>query len=79
VPETGPRPWRPIVVTGKPMFGLGCTLAVENGEAAETALKQAGGKIVMPHTVLAGVGILFSFEDTEGNILGAMQYDTNAR
>lgn len=67
------------IVPGKPMFGLECTVAVENSEAAEAAVRRAGGRIVMPRTVLAGVGTLFFFEDTEGNVLGAMQYDANAR
>ncbi len=67
------------IVPGKAMFGLECSLAVENSERAEAAVKNAGGKIVMPRTVLAGVGTLFFFEDTEGNILGAMEYDARAR
>lgn len=67
------------IVPGKPIYGLEGTLAVENSEAAEAAVLKAGGKIVMPRTVLAGVGKLFFFEDTEGNVLGAMEYDVNAR
>jgi uncharacterized protein len=67
------------ITPGKPMFGLEGTLAVESAEAAEARIKSAGGRIVMPRTVLAGVGTLFFFEDTEGNVLGAMQYDAQAR
>lgn len=67
------------IVPGKAIFGLECTLAVEDSAAAEAAILKAGGKVVMPRTVLAGVGTLFFFEDTEGNILGAMQYDSAAR
>ena len=67
------------IVPGKPMFGFECSLAVDNSEQAEAAVRRAGGKIVMPRTVLAGVGTLFFFEDTEGNIVGAMEYDARAR
>jgi uncharacterized protein len=67
------------IVAGKPVFGLECTLAVEDSAAAEAAVLKAGGKIVMQRTVLAGVGTLFFFEDSEGNVLGAMQYDSAAR
>ncbi len=67
------------IVPGKAIYGLECTLAVENSEQAEAAVKQAGGKIVMQRTVLAGIGKLFFFEDPEGNILGAMEYDSTAR
>lgn len=67
------------IVPGKPIYGLECSLSVENSEKAEAAIKKAGGKIVMPRTVIAGVGKLFFFEDTEGNIMGAMEYDAAAR
>lgn len=67
------------IVPGKSIFGLECTLSVENSEKAEAAIKKAGGKIVMPRSVIAGVGKLFFFEDPEGNIIGAMEYDANAR
>jgi hypothetical protein len=67
------------IVPGKPMHGLEGTLAVANSAQAEAAVVKAGGKIVMPRTVLAGIGTLFFFEDTEGNILGAMEYDSSVR
>ncbi|HVK81644.1 MAG TPA: VOC family protein [Verrucomicrobiae bacterium] len=67
------------IVPGKPTFGLECTLSVDDSAAVEAAVLAAGGKIVMPRTILAGVGTLFFFEDTEGNIIGAMQYDPAVR
>jgi uncharacterized protein len=70
---------RRAIVPGKSIYGLECTLAVDDSEKAEAAIKKAGGKIVMPRAVLAGVGKLFFFEDTEGNIIGAMEYDAKAR
>ena len=70
---------RRAIVPGKSIYGLECTLAVDDSEKAEAAIKKAGGKIVMPRSILAGVGKLFFFEDTEGNIIGAMEYDAKAR
>lgn len=67
------------IVPGKPTFGLECTLSVENSEATEAAILKAGGRIVMPRTILPGVGTLFFFEDTEGNIIGAMEYSSTVR
>lgn len=67
------------IVPGKPMHGLEGSLAVANSAQAEAAILKAGGRIVMPRTVLAGIGTLFFFEDTEGNILGAMEYDASVR
>ena len=67
------------IVPGKSIYGLECTLSVDNSEKAEAAIKKAGGKIVMPRSIIAGVGKLFFFEDPEGNIVGAMEYDANAR
>ncbi len=32
----------------------------------------------MPKSTITGVGTLFFFQDTEGNIAGAMQYDEQA-
>jgi len=34
-----------------------------------------GGKIVMPKFHIPTVGTLVFFEDTEGNVVGAMQYE----
>lgn len=66
------------VVPGKPVHGFECTIAVADLEAVEAAIRQHGGKIVMQRATIAGVGYLLFFEDSEGNIAGAMQYDTAA-
>ena len=34
-----------------------------------------GGRILMPPYRIEGVGELIYFEDTEGNFVGAMQYE----
>ena len=39
------------------------------------AVKAAGGKVVMGPHHIETVGTVIYFEDTEGNLVGAMQYD----
>jgi predicted enzyme related to lactoylglutathione lyase len=53
----------------------GDCLPVLQSAAAVTA---NGGRGVMQKTTIAGVGHRIFVEDTEGNIVGAMQYDTSA-
>ena len=38
-----------------------------------------GGQIVVPKMDIPKIGVLVYFQDTEGNIFGAMQADPNAR
>ena len=63
------------IVEGKPMFGFECALGVESIDDTIVAVEANGGKIVMPKFEIPTVGTLIFFEDTEGNIVGAMQYD----
>ena len=63
------------VVAGKPMFGFECTIAVDDVDETVRAVEANGGKIVMPKFHIPTVGTLIFFEDTEGNVVGAMQYD----
>jgi predicted enzyme related to lactoylglutathione lyase len=70
---------RRTLVDGERMTGFECTIAVADARAAEQAVIAAGGTILMPRTTIPRVGHLFWFRDPEGNIAGAMQYDTNAR
>jgi predicted enzyme related to lactoylglutathione lyase len=41
--------------------------------------KQAGGKIIMPKTTIAGFGYLAVCLDTEGNRIGLWETDENAK
>jgi predicted enzyme related to lactoylglutathione lyase len=66
------------IVKGKPMFGFECTVAVESIDDTIAAVEKNGGRVVMSKSVISGVGALIFFEDTERNIVGAMQYDANA-
>jgi hypothetical protein len=63
------------IVAGKPMHGFECTLGVDNIDATIAAVEANGGKIVMPKFQIPTVGTLIFFEDTEGTIVGAMQYE----
>ncbi len=63
------------LVPGAVMRGFEATLGVEDIDATIAAVEAAGGKIVMPPYRIEGVGELIYFEDTEGNLVGAMKYD----
>jgi predicted enzyme related to lactoylglutathione lyase len=64
---------------GHRMTGFECTIAVDGDvEAVAAAVVASGGRILMEKATIPGVGDLIFFEDTEGNIAGAMRYDTRA-
>ena len=63
------------LVPGQKMIGYECTIAVESIDDTIRALKERDAKIVMPKSTIAGVGTLVFFEDTVGNVVGAMQYE----
>lgn len=67
------------LLPGKPMIGYECTITVPDVDQTAAAVQAQGGKVVMPKFIIAGVGSLIFFEDTEGNVAGAMQYDQNAK
>ena len=65
-------------VPGRPMFGYECTISVANVDETAAEIEANGGKLILPKTCINGVGWIIQFLDTEGNIVGAMQYDENA-
>jgi predicted enzyme related to lactoylglutathione lyase len=67
----------PIVGTHPRSFEI--SVAVDDVDATAKKVKAAGGAIVMAKTKLDGVGTLVHFTDTEGNRVGAMQYENFAR
>ena len=67
------------LVPGKAMVGFECTIAVSDVDATSAAVEANGGKVIMKRVTIAGVGHLIFFEDPEGNLAGAMQYDVNAQ
>jgi len=66
------------IVAGVPMRGYECTISVDDIDATAKTIERNGGKIVMQICTLPGVGRLLFFQDPEGNIAGAMQYDSQA-
>lgn len=66
---------RRVPAQGQGMTGYECTISVEDLDATARAIEQHGGKITMPPMHLETVGTLLMFTDTEGNTVGAMQYD----
>lgn len=58
------------------MTGFECTFGVENIDAIIRAIEGNGGKIVMPKFQIPTVGTGVCFNDTEGNVLGAMKYES---
>jgi predicted enzyme related to lactoylglutathione lyase len=60
---------------GAKMLGFEATMGVEDIHATIAAIEAAGGRILMRPTYIEGVGKLIYFEDTESNLVGAMQYD----
>jgi len=55
------------------------TIGVESVDKAAADVKAAGGKLVMPKTVIPTVGYFAYLEDTEGNLFGVMEPDVNAK
>lgn len=60
---------------GKRMLGFECTIAVDDVDRAAASIVASGGRILMEKASIPGVGDLIWFEDPEGNVAGAMQYE----
>ena len=66
-------------VTGEGMIGYECTIGVEDVEAIQKSIQANGGTVAMAPFEIEGVGTLIMFKDTEGNTVGAMQYQEGLR
>lgn len=66
------------LVPGVRMTGMECSFGVSDIDATQAAIEKMGGKIVMPKVTIPTVGTLIFFQDPEGNIAGAMQYEKTA-
>jgi predicted enzyme related to lactoylglutathione lyase len=62
--------------TGTGLNGVEPTFAVDDVDAVAARVAAAGGTIRMTKSVIPTVGALIRFLDTEGNDIGAMQYET---
>ena|ERR1700722_17806635 len=78
-PVLGSVQGRRELVPGVRMNGFECTIAVRDIHETATKIEACGGKIVMPVATLPGIGHLLFFQDTEGTLVGAMQYEAAAR
>ena len=63
---------------GARMQGFEATMAVDDIAATAAAIEAAGGRVVAPQITIEGVGKLVYFQDPDGNVFGAMQYDPGA-
>ncbi len=66
------------LVAGQPTIGYECTISVPSIDTTATAVLANGGVTVMEKSVIVGVGTLMFFQDPEGNVFGAMQFDKKA-
>jgi predicted enzyme related to lactoylglutathione lyase len=64
--------------SGSGLNGYECTIAVDDVDSIARAVQANGGRITMPKTEIPTVGTLIYFEDTEGNVAGAMKYEKKA-
>ncbi|MBM3771197.1 MAG: VOC family protein [Acidimicrobiia bacterium] len=56
-----------------------CTISVDDLDGVTDAVSVHGGRIIMAKAQIPTVGVLTTFEDTEGNVLGAMKYEREPR
>jgi len=61
-------------ISGQGMIGFECTIAVANLEPITSAIEENGGRVTLAPFEIEGVGTLAMFQDTEGNVVGAMKY-----
>lgn len=62
-------------IAGRHMPGIELSFSVDDVKATVAAIEANGGQVLMPPFHIAGVGSLTFFQDPEGNIAGAMQYE----
>jgi len=63
------------LVAGTKMIGFECTIAVEDIDKTIRAIEANGGRIAAPKFHIPTVGACVYFFDTEGNVVGAAQYE----
>ncbi len=61
--------------TGTGLNGIEPTFAVDDVDAIAAAVEANGGRITFAASTIPTVGTLIRFDDTEGNDIGAMQYE----
>ena len=63
---------------GARMVGFEVSFGVSDAKAFVKAVEAAGGRMTMQPMEVPGVGLISYFEDTEGNQIGACQYEADA-
>jgi predicted enzyme related to lactoylglutathione lyase len=63
---------------GQKMIGFECTITVANIDQAIRAIEANGGKLAAPKAHIPTVGTVAYFFDTEGNVGGIIQQESNA-
>lgn len=62
-------------VDGAAMIGFECSVSVEDIGGTVEAIEQHGGRIVVKEVEIPTVGRIVKFNDTEGNLACAVQYN----
>jgi len=77
-PVRGALQERRELARGQRMIGFECTISVQNIDQTIRAIEANGGRIAAPKFHIPTVGIIAYFFDTEGNVAGIIQQETNA-
>ncbi|MGH9888275.1 MAG: VOC family protein, partial [bacterium] len=59
-------------------IGFECSIGVPDVDAVSAGVVANGGEIIIQRTLIPTVGHVIFFRDPDGNVAGAMQYDSNA-
>jgi uncharacterized protein len=59
------------------LIGLECTISVDNIDEIIKRVERKGGQVLVPKTAIPLVGWITKFLDTEGNLICAMEYNSN--
>jgi predicted enzyme related to lactoylglutathione lyase len=63
---------------GQAPIGYECTISVKSIDDTAKRVSAAGGAVVLPKSIIVGVGALMFFRDTEENVFGAIEFDSRA-
>lgn len=69
----------PPPVDGIAVIGYACTVQVENIDETITKIESSGGTLALAKQAIPGMAWQAYYKDTEGNIFGIHQPDTNAK
>jgi len=61
-----------------PTTGVENTIDVKNLDASLANVKASGGEVIRPRMAVPGIGWMAYIKDTEGNVFGLMENDSEA-